>query len=139
MPWKAVPKGNKFAVVKKGTGQVVAMHPTMAGAQAQVRAMYANYNKGYSSGDQPTSMDHGGSGASGGSGGPPMNMNKNNTAQQKRLMGAARRRATKKKKSSNPNPFANFNKNKGASSSGATGGLTGPAMNSTGYANFNGK
>lgn len=44
MPWKVVPKGEKFAVVKKGDGSVVAMHPTNAAAQAQVRAMYANYN-----------------------------------------------------------------------------------------------
>ncbi len=76
MPWKVEKKGSRFAVVKKGTGQVVAMHPDMASAQAQVRAMYANYDKGNTV-DGMT---------------PPK---KNNTARQKRLQSAAKRRASK--------------------------------------------
>jgi hypothetical protein len=39
MPWHV---GKSFAVIKDGTTEVVACHPTQAAAQAQVRALYAN-------------------------------------------------------------------------------------------------
>lgn len=44
MPWKTVSKGGKFAVVKKGSNEVVAMHPTKEKADAQVSALYSKYN-----------------------------------------------------------------------------------------------
>lgn len=44
MPWKTEKRGDRYAVVKKGTGKLVAMHPNAAAAEAQVRALYANYN-----------------------------------------------------------------------------------------------
>lgn len=44
MPWKVVKANGGFNVVKKGSGEVVAHHPTQEKAAAQVRALYANYH-----------------------------------------------------------------------------------------------
>lgn len=44
MPWKAVMVNGKPAVVKKGSGDLVNYSSSMDKAQAQVRAMYANYH-----------------------------------------------------------------------------------------------
>jgi hypothetical protein len=41
MPWKVEAKNGRYAVVKKGTGAVVAYHDTQQQASAQVRALYA--------------------------------------------------------------------------------------------------
>ena len=45
MPWKVKKSGDKYQVVKKGSGKVVATHDSKEKAEAQVRALYANEDK----------------------------------------------------------------------------------------------
>ena len=42
MPWEIAKSGNQFAVVKKGTGEVVAKHKTRKQALNHIQALYAN-------------------------------------------------------------------------------------------------
>ena len=41
MPWDVKKMGDKYAVVKKGSGKVVAKHDSEESAKKQVRALYA--------------------------------------------------------------------------------------------------
>ena len=46
MPWRVVPNGDRFCVVKIDSGETVACHATRAQADAQRRALYANTDYG---------------------------------------------------------------------------------------------
>ena len=41
MPWEVKKMGKKYAVVKKGSGDVVAKHDSAESARKQVKALYA--------------------------------------------------------------------------------------------------
>lgn len=45
MAWKIEMRNGRHAVVKKGSGQLVAMHQNAAAAQAHLKALYANMNE----------------------------------------------------------------------------------------------
>jgi len=45
MPYKIEKKGDKFALVKKDTGEVVALHDSKEKAHRQAMAIYANENQ----------------------------------------------------------------------------------------------
>lgn len=42
MPWEVKPRGGKFDVVRKGSGDVVSTHTTAGDAQAKVKELYAS-------------------------------------------------------------------------------------------------
>lgn len=43
MPWEVMKVKGKYCVVKKDSKEVVHCHPTEEKAQAQLKALYANY------------------------------------------------------------------------------------------------
>lgn len=46
MPWRVKKAGKKYAIVKKGSGEVVGRSSSKARAKASVRARYAAKRKG---------------------------------------------------------------------------------------------
>jgi hypothetical protein len=46
MPWSVKKSGDKWAIVTKGSGEVVGHSDSKEKAEASVRAMYANEGKG---------------------------------------------------------------------------------------------